>query len=142
MRNILNNITDIKNMPNFNSKVTNGVDSVSKNKVYTNWGKWADTVYVKCRKHGAMLCVSQDRRIYRCSTCNEGAYKIHDNLLNEWRQNKNQTYYIQNQEGSTEPCTIVYYPSDNGNHKAIIETRKDGVLNYRYVVSKYLSTTL
>jgi hypothetical protein len=62
-------IVDIKNMPNFNPVVKNGIESVSQGKVI-----WIDKNLVTCVKHGAMLCVTEDRRIWRCPTCNEGAY--------------------------------------------------------------------
>ena len=60
---------DIKDMPNFNPVATNGIDSVSKRRVF-----WTKKNLVTCRKHGAMLCVSESRTIWRCPTCNEGAY--------------------------------------------------------------------
>ena len=63
-------LTNIKDMPNFNKgAVQNGIDSVTKRKVY-----WTDNNLVTCKKHGAMLCVSEDTRIWRCPTCNEGGY--------------------------------------------------------------------
>jgi len=62
-------IMDIAKMPSFNPKVQNGVHSVSEKKVF-----WTDNNYVTCREHGACLCVSKDRKIWRCPTCNEGAY--------------------------------------------------------------------
>ena len=63
-------LVDIKEMPNFNATaVQNGTDSVSKKKVY-----WTVKNKVTCKEHGAMLCVSEDRRIWRCPTCHEGGY--------------------------------------------------------------------
>ena len=64
-------LIDIKEMPDYNSKVKNGIDSVSTGKVF-----WTDKNKVTCHKHGAMLCVVQDRTIWRCPTCNEGGYVI------------------------------------------------------------------
>lgn len=63
------NILDIEKMPDYNSKVKNGANSVSQNIIY-----WTDRNKVTCREHGACLCVSPDRKIWRCATCNEGAY--------------------------------------------------------------------
>ena len=51
------------------SSVTNGANSVSEGLVY-----WHPTNKVSCREHGAMLCVSEDRRIWRCIACNVGGY--------------------------------------------------------------------
>jgi hypothetical protein len=62
-------IVDIKQMPGFNPTVQNGIESVSKAKVI-----WTDTNLVTCLEHGAMLCISENRRLWRCPTCNEGAY--------------------------------------------------------------------
>jgi len=60
-------IIDLKDMPNASSKVENGMDSVSKDKVFIDNG------VVSCKVHGAMLRVSKDG-IYRCPACNEGCY--------------------------------------------------------------------
>jgi len=62
-------ILDIAEMPSYNSKVKNGVWSVTELKVF-----WTDKNKVTCAEHGACLCVSADRKIWRCATCNEGAY--------------------------------------------------------------------
>jgi hypothetical protein len=62
-------IIDIADMPHFNPVVKNGIHSVSKRKIF-----WTSNNYVTCKEHGARLCVSKDRRIWRCPTCNEGAY--------------------------------------------------------------------
>ncbi len=62
-------LKDIKDMPNFKQSVTNGLDSVSSGKVF-----FTKENLVTCLTHGAMLCVSENRRIWRCPTCNEGAY--------------------------------------------------------------------
>ncbi len=62
-------IVDISEMPNYNPKVPNGANSVSEGKVF-----WTDKNKVTCKEHGACLCVSPDRKIWRCATCNEGAY--------------------------------------------------------------------
>ncbi len=60
-------IHDIAEMPGFNPKVANGSRSISEGKVF-----WTDTVW--CATHGACLCVSENRAIWRCPACNEGAY--------------------------------------------------------------------
>ncbi len=60
---------DIKTMPDFSSAVTNGTNSISRGRVY-----WTNKNKVTCRKHGAMLCVSESRQMWRCPACNEGAY--------------------------------------------------------------------
>ena len=60
---------DIKEMPNYNSAVVNTDDSVSRHAVIRMGSQKA-----WCIKHGAMNCVSQDRRIWRCLTCREGCY--------------------------------------------------------------------
>ncbi|KKL24325.1 hypothetical protein LCGC14_2416460 [marine sediment metagenome] len=62
-------LRDIKEMPNFNPSVKNGVDSVSAGKVY-----WDDRNLVTCALHGAMLCVNPSRTIWRCPACHEGAF--------------------------------------------------------------------
>ena len=62
-------IVDIGNMPGYNPKVTNGIDSVSKGKV-----SWDPHQKAVCKNHGAMNAVSMDRRIWRCLTCHEGLY--------------------------------------------------------------------
>ena len=51
------------------SSVTNGANSVSEGLVY-----WHPTNKVSCHEHGAMLCVSEDRHIWRCIACNVGGY--------------------------------------------------------------------
>ena len=72
-------ITDIKDMPGFNPEVKNGTDSVSTGQVFygkNNWmPDWALPT-VCCKDHGAMLCVSEDRKLYRCPACNAGAYVV------------------------------------------------------------------
>lgn len=73
-------LKDIKEMPGFNSEVKNGISSVSEDKVF--WGKLeSDKVgldTVTCREHGACLCVAVTKqgRLYRCPTCNQGAFVI------------------------------------------------------------------
>lgn len=56
-------------MPGYNPVVKNGAESVSLGKVI-----WTEKNKVTCMVHGAMLCVTEDRRIWRCPACNEGAY--------------------------------------------------------------------
>jgi hypothetical protein len=56
-------------MPEFNSIVKNGLTSVSEGKIF-----WTDNNLVTCKEHGACLCLNKDRSIWRCPTCNEGAY--------------------------------------------------------------------
>jgi hypothetical protein len=48
---------------------THGLNSISKGLV--TWHN--DTVW--CRQHGAMLCVSEDRELWRCPTCREAAWR-------------------------------------------------------------------
>ena len=55
------------------SAVTNGGHSVSQGQVF-----WTDENKVTCRDHRAMLCVSEDRHVWRCPTCNAGAYLHHE----------------------------------------------------------------
>ena len=62
-------IIDIRDMPNYNPTVPNGNDSVSQNKVI-----WTSSQKAFCKSHGAMNCVSQNRKIWRCLTCHEGCY--------------------------------------------------------------------
>ena len=67
-------IKDLKDMPKFKSEeVKNGMDSVSRGLVY-----WDDTNKVSCKTHRAMLCVSEDRQIWRCTAvgCREGAWLV------------------------------------------------------------------
>ena len=61
-------IHDIKDMPRYNLAVPNQNDSVSRDCVLEAFNTFW------CRKHGAMNCVSQDRKIWRCLTCHEGLY--------------------------------------------------------------------
>ena len=62
-------IIDIQDMPGYNPKVPNGRDSVSQHRVF-----WFITYKAWCKIHGAMNCVSENRRIWRCLTCHEGCY--------------------------------------------------------------------
>lgn len=62
-------IIDMKNMPNFNPAVKNGIDSVSSDKVYLK------DEYPHCKNHGALLKVSPNG-IWRCPACNEGCYEV------------------------------------------------------------------
>jgi len=64
-------LIDIKDMPDFNPTVKNGLTSVSEGKIY-----WTENNKVTCREHGACLCLNKNRTIWRCPTCNEGAYVI------------------------------------------------------------------
>jgi len=64
-------VLDMDQMPDFNTKVKNGTKSVSGGKI-----TWTKENKVTCVDHGACLCVSEDRSIWRCATCNEGAYVI------------------------------------------------------------------
>ena len=64
-------IVDIRDMPGYNPKVPNGSDSVTRGLV-----RWDDVQRAVCATHGAMNCVSQDRRIWRCLTCHAGAYVV------------------------------------------------------------------
>ena len=69
-------ILDLQEMPNFNPNVPNGADSVTAGLVYENLvpNKYGGVSVVECVRHGAMNAVSQDRTIWRCLACNEGAY--------------------------------------------------------------------
>lgn len=71
-------VCDIKDMPGFNSVVPNGIASVSQGKAF--WddtpNRWGVPNKATCIVHGAMLCVSPDRRLWRCPTCNEGLYVL------------------------------------------------------------------
>ena len=62
-------LVDIKDMPEFNPTVKNGLTSVSEGKIV-----WTSNNKVTCREHGACLCLNMDRSLWRCPTCNEGAY--------------------------------------------------------------------
>lgn len=72
-------IFDISSMPNFNSTVKNGIQSVTNKIVF--WGKlpWMSEYAVDtlcCTNHGACLCVAHTEKgkIWRCEVCNEGCY--------------------------------------------------------------------
>ncbi len=78
-------IVDIKDMPNFNSEVKNGVDNVSKKEVYFGHPEGLSKYLLKysqkticCIEHGAMNVVSsfEKGRIWRCIECNKGAFEI------------------------------------------------------------------
>lgn len=84
-------ITDLKNMPNFNPEVKNGIDSVSTGRVALmpyldgihflpntlqakTFGK--EMKYsVFCIKHGACNKVTPEG-IWRCLACNEGCWEV------------------------------------------------------------------
>lgn len=67
-------LIDIRDMPNYNPKA-NTLDreerDVSNGQVF-----WTDRNKVTCRDHGAMLCVSANRDLWRCLAlgCHAGAY--------------------------------------------------------------------
>lgn len=61
-------ILDIREMPDYNPAVPNNNDSVSTGKVLRLFGTFW------CVKHGAMNCVSQNRKLWRCLNCHEGLY--------------------------------------------------------------------
>jgi len=74
-------IIDIGKMPRFNAEVMNGTDSVSKGKVFYGKNDWMPDFALEtvcCEEHGAMLCFpfSEEGRIWRCPTCNEGAFEL------------------------------------------------------------------
>jgi hypothetical protein len=71
-------LIDIKDMPKFNPIVKNGLTSVSTGKIF-----WTENNKVTCKEHGACLCLNKDRNLYRCPTCNEGAYVIRELNLKE-----------------------------------------------------------
>lgn len=62
-------VVDIADMPDFNPVVKDGIRSVSEGKI-----AWTNQNYVTCVDHGACLAVNKDCTIWRCPTCNEGAY--------------------------------------------------------------------
>lgn len=90
-------IIDIREMPGYNSAVTNGVDSVSAQRVILRRGvgtdhihdlvpfndiigSWSMTVprdYPHCIRHGAMLKVSKEG-IWRCGElgCDNGCFQV------------------------------------------------------------------
>ena len=77
----MKNIIDIKEMPNFNSEVKNGLDNVSKGEVFFGKNDWMPEIAVPtvcCIEHGAMLNVAETEKgyIWRCPTCNRGAFEI------------------------------------------------------------------
>lgn len=74
-------IIDIKDMPNFNDEVKNGLDNVSKKEVFFGKNDWMPKFAVKtvcCLKHGAMNVVAKTEKgqIWRCIACNRGAFEI------------------------------------------------------------------
>jgi hypothetical protein len=64
-------LIDIRDMPNFNPIVKNGLISVSEGKIF-----WTENNKVTCKEHGACLCLNIERTLWRCPTCNEGAFVI------------------------------------------------------------------
>lgn len=93
-------IVDIKDMPNFNTNIKNGINSVSIGKVrlvpfnnqnlhftfelsykeYLEYMEYRDDdeefhYAPTCKEHGALNKVSEDG-IWRCLSCNEGCYEI------------------------------------------------------------------
>ena len=78
---------DIKDMPNYNSEIKNEVDSVSQGKV--TWTRHKAT----CHEHIAMLCVSKDRKIWRCPECHVGCYvELDEGDLVYWKGKDNKYY--------------------------------------------------
>jgi hypothetical protein len=65
-------LKDIKEMPDFNPIVKNGIDSVSGGLIKLT--KQGPT----CNKHGAMNCVAllKAGKLYRCLACNEGGWLV------------------------------------------------------------------
>ncbi len=74
---MLAKIVDIRDMPDWKPSKGDhgdrGIASVSEGKIY-----WDPDQKAMCRKHGAINCVSTDRRIWRCihsfPSCGEGCY--------------------------------------------------------------------
>lgn len=73
-------LMDIADMPGFNvDGPQNGIRSVSAGLV--EFGAepryWRSIPTARCVRHGACNCVARTKtgRIYRCPTCNEGAYR-------------------------------------------------------------------
>ena len=63
-------IVDITDMPGFNPNASSRGDrSVTDGRVY-----WGESNRVCCTTHRAMLCVSEDRKLWRCIACGVGAY--------------------------------------------------------------------
>ena len=87
-------LMDIKDMPNFDPIVTNGLDNVSKGEVYFgicrvsqyNGFREFTQPTIVCDDHGAMLCVALTKsdegnmieKIWRCPACNKGAFEIRE----------------------------------------------------------------
>ncbi len=71
-------IVDIGDMPNYDPKVKDGIDSVSSGRVILK--KYKSGQYPHCIEHGAMLRVSIDG-IWRCPTCRAGCYELEKNKL-------------------------------------------------------------
>lgn len=69
-------IVDIREMPGWNPETGgHGLTSVSEGKV-----SWDPDQKAMCREHGAINCVSSNRRIWRCihsfPSCGEGCYVV------------------------------------------------------------------
>lgn len=62
-------VVDLRDMPNFNYKVTDNIDSVSAGRVKVRNG------YPDCVVHGAMNQVSREG-IWRCLACGVGCYEV------------------------------------------------------------------
>lgn len=62
-------LSDIADIPNFSSRVKDGLHSVSEGKIF-----WTDNNLVTCKEHGACNALNKDLSIWRCLTCHEGAY--------------------------------------------------------------------
>lgn len=71
-------IVDIKDMPDYNPVVKNGIDSVSSGKVLLmTFEMTGSKLYPSCERHGAILKVSKDG-IWRCGElgCDNGCYEV------------------------------------------------------------------
>lgn len=93
-------IIDIKDSPNFNATVKNGIDSVSTGKVFLGlameniagrvqmiteeeineqkakgWDNYGGMLYPCCEVHGAMNKVSKEG-LWRCLACGVGCFEV------------------------------------------------------------------
>jgi hypothetical protein len=75
-------LIDIRDMPGFNP-ASNAQDKeqrdISNGKVKYEKQSWMSAIAIKtvcCSEHGAMNLVNSEKTIWRCLTCNVGAYDM------------------------------------------------------------------
>lgn len=84
------NLVDIRDMPNFN-EASNALGKeqrdVSNGKVFFGRLPWMSEIAIDtvcCSDHGAMNLVNPEKTIWRCLTCNVGAYDMDNHQISRF----------------------------------------------------------